>query len=159
MILLSLVKAGVAEKGTGSDISDEALKVARINQRKLRLSNKTKLVKSDRFQNITEKFDLIVSNPPYIKAKNHRSLVQSTVDAHEPHLALYLDDSTYDSWFHDFFHGVKSHLLPGGQFWMEGHEKELAGQGKVLTELGFQNVKVLKDFSGLDRFLSAYSPA
>jgi release factor glutamine methyltransferase len=158
VILLSLIKAGIAEKGVGCDISDEALKVAAINQQRLRLQSKTKLLKSDRLKNVTDKFDLIVSNPPYIKAKDHRSLVQGSVDAHEPHLALYLDDATYDLWFQDFFQGVRAHLNPAGQFWMEGHEKELTGQKKVLQELGFQNVMILKDYSGLDRFLSATSP-
>ncbi len=153
VILLSIVKAGIADRGTGSDISEEALKVSAINQRRLRLGNKTDFVKSDRFQNMKQKFDLIVSNPPYIKAQAHRSLVQSTVDFHEPHLALYLDDRSYEAWFKEFFAGVKSHLLPGGEFWMEGHELEIDSQRSILDSLGFYETKVLTDLSGMKRYL------
>ena len=153
MILLSLMKARVAILGTGSDISDEALQVARINQRRLRV--KSDFIKSDRFQNISGEFDLIVSNPPYIKASAHRTLVQASVDSFEPHLALYLEDSAYEDWFSSFFKDVFSHLMPGGQFWMEGHEIELAEQGRMLEKAGFSHVQVLKDYSGLDRFLRA----
>ncbi len=153
VILLSLLKAGVAQEGTGSDISKEALAVARINQNRLRLN--CDFIQSDRFQNIKEKFDLIVSNPPYIKSLAHRSLVQGTVDSFEPHLALYLKDSEYDEWFQNFFKDVRDHLLPGGEFWMEGHEKELALQVELLKKLGFVNPVVIKDYSGLDRFLHA----
>ncbi|MES2527652.1 MAG: peptide chain release factor N(5)-glutamine methyltransferase [Bdellovibrionota bacterium] len=153
VILLSLMKASVAKEGTGSDISKEALAVAEINRRRLRLN--CQFLQSDRFQNISGKFDLIVSNPPYIKAHSHRSLVQGTVDSFEPHLALYLDDKDYDEWFQNFFMSVRDHLLPGGEFWMEGHEKELAAQAEVLKKLGFVNPQVIRDYSGLDRFLHA----
>ncbi len=153
VILLSLIKAGIAKEGTGSDISNEALAVAKINQRRLRV--KCNFLHSDRFQNIKDKFDLIVSNPPYIKASAHRSLVQNTVDSFEPHLALYLKDSDYDEWFQKFFTEVRDHLLPGGEFWMEGHEKEVETQLKTLEKLGFNNVEVIKDQGGLPRFLTA----
>ncbi len=152
VILLSLLKAGVAQEGTGSDISHEALEVAKINQRHLRVSSE--LIQSDRFQNIKDKFDLIVSNPPYIKASAHRGLVQNTVDSYEPHLALYLKDSEYEEWFLHFFSDVKDHLLSGGEFWMEGHELELENQATMLKDLGFLDVKVDCDFCGLKRFLS-----
>ena len=153
VILLSLLKAGVAKEGTGSDISNEALTVAKINQRRLRVS--CNLIQSDRFQNIKDKFDLIVSNPPYIKASAHRALVQNTVDSFEPHLALYLKDSEYDEWFRKFFSDVRDHLLPGGEFWMEGHENEVGSQLKTLEKLGFNNVEVINDLGGLPRFLTA----
>jgi release factor glutamine methyltransferase len=153
VILLSLLKAGVAKEGTGSDISNDALSVAKINQRRLRVS--CELIQSDRFQNIKDKFDLIVSNPPYIKAYAHRSNVQATVDSFEPHLALYLSDSDYDEWFTSFFYTAFSHLNPGGEFWMEGHEKEVDNQVSALKKTGFTECQVLNDLGGLPRFLKA----
>ncbi len=152
VILLSLLKAGVAQEGTGSDISNEALSVARINQRRLRVN--CELIQSDRFQNVHQNFDLIVSNPPYIKASAHRPAVQTTVDAFEPHLALYLEDSEYTGWFASFFEGVFSHLNPGGEFWMEGHEKEVEYQLGALRKAGFTHCRVLNDLSGLARFIT-----
>lgn len=153
VILLSLLKARVAETGTGSDISERALEVTKINANRLRM--KPKLIQSDRFENIPGSFDLIVSNPPYIKPVAHRDGVQKTVDSFEPHLALYVNDGEYESWFRKFFNEVRTHLNPGGEFWMEGHEKELQGQSRLLLELGFRSARVIKDYSGLDRFLHA----
>lgn len=158
VLLLSLVKAGVARKGTGGDVSAEALGVARINQRRLRLTDRTDFVLSDRLEKISRTFDLIVSNPPYIKATSQRSLVHASVDKHEPHQALYLTDSEYDEWFHTFFIQVKARLSFGGEFWMEGHEQEVARQAETLKGLGFSNVEVLKDYTGSERFLRASSP-
>lgn len=153
VILLSLMKAGIAKAGTGSDISPDALGVAKINQRSLRL--KVDLIQSDRLKNISGKFDLIVSNPPYIKASEHRSLVQSSVDTFEPHQALYLNDLEYDEWFRSFFSEVFEHLGPGGEFWMEGHERELHTQIELLKGSGFSKYEMLQDLGGLPRFLKA----
>jgi release factor glutamine methyltransferase len=111
------------------------------------------LVLSNLCEKIDGKFDLIVSNPPYIKESSHRNLVHSSVDQHEPHVALYLPDDTYDIWFRNFFQQVKDHLH--GTFMMEGHELEVEAQGKILEELGFKQVKVLKDLTGTQRFLKA----
>jgi release factor glutamine methyltransferase len=153
VILLSLLSQGVGELGVGTDISKEALSVAEINARRLRLEDRVELRSGDRLDMIEGKFDLIVSNPPYIKATSHRSLVHPGVDQHEPHQALYLQDAEYDRWFEEFFEGVKRHLR--GTFYMEGHELELDAQEKALKNLGFQNVKVLNDLAGQRRFLFA----
>jgi release factor glutamine methyltransferase len=153
VILLSLLKAGVGRSGLGVDLSPLALEVAQINIRRLRLETKASLQLSDRLENVEGTFDLIVSNPPYIKASSHRSLVHASVDKHEPHQALYLPDETYSSWFKEFFQQVRHHLK--GLFMMEGHELELDDQAKMLEELGFQKVEVLKDLSGAKRFLRA----
>lgn len=158
VIILSLVKAKAAKKGMGSDISDAALSVAKINRQRLRLKDQVELIHSDRLSFLTGTFDLIVSNPPYIRSRAHRELVQESVHRHEPHTALYLDDSDFEYWFQDLFEGVQKHLAKDGQFWMEGHEKELHGQAEALQKLGFRDVKVLKDLGGLDRYLVATAP-
>lgn len=153
VIILSLLSAGVGKSGVGVDISDEALKVAEINRLRLRLKHKLTLIKSDRLTKVEGIFDLIVSNPPYIKATSHKSLVHASVDKHEPHQALYLPDDYYVLWFEDFFQEVRSHL--NGTFMMEGHELELEDQAKMLGRLGFQNIKVINDLSGSKRYVRA----
>lgn len=155
VIILSLLLQGVIQEGVGVDISVKALEIAKLNAHRLRVSQRVKFLQGDRLENIQEKFDLIVSNPPYIKEKNHRSLVHSAVDRHEPHLALFLKDDEYDAWFLKFFQDIKVALRPQGTFMMEGHELELASQAETLRSLGFKSVEVTKDYSGLDRFLSA----
>ncbi|MFP5387010.1 MAG: N5-glutamine methyltransferase family protein [Bacteriovoracia bacterium] len=153
VILLSLLKNNVGKSGVGVDISEAALDVAKINCTRLRLEDKASFIKSDRLRDVEGTFDLIVSNPPYIKVRSHRGLVHESVNTFEPHEALYLPDDFYSQWFEDFFQEVRSHLK--GTFFMEGHELELEEQATILKRLGFQDVQVLNDLSGQKRFLKA----
>lgn len=153
VILLSLLSHGVGKKGVGVDISLAALKVAEINCRNFRLEKKVTLLESDRLRKVEGIFDLIVSNPPYIKSTSHKTLVHQSVDKHEPHEALYLPDDYYVFWFEDFFQEVRAHL--NGTFMMEGHELELDEQAKMLGRLGFQNISVINDLTGTKRYLKA----
>jgi methylase of polypeptide subunit release factors len=98
-------------------------------------------------------FDLIVTNPPYIRPETHRDLVHTSVNEFEPHQALYIQDENYDAWFDEFFQEIQQHLK--GHFFMEGHELELDKQAKQLTRLGFKNVVILNDLTATKRFLSA----
>lgn len=153
VIMLSLLASGIVKEGVASDISEEALKLARSNARKLRL--RCEFIRSDRFEHIHGNFDLIVSNPPYIKKIAHQNLVHKQVAAYEPETALYLPDDEYEEWFNEFFKESLVHLNPGGTFLMEGHELELKSQSELLRGLGFSEVKVLQDYAGFDRFLLA----
>lgn len=153
VILLSLLQNNVGKVGVGVDICEKALAVARINARRLRLEKIVTLLQSDRLTNVESTFDLIVSNPPYIKASSHKQLVHESVDTHEPHQALYLPDDYYTFWFEDFFMAIRSSLH--GTFFMEGHELEVEDQAKLLARMGFQDIKVLNDLSGTKRFIQA----
>lgn len=155
VIILSLLIELPEAKGVGVDISPKALAVAQLNAKNLRLSSRVEFLLSDRLEKIHDKFDLIVSNPPYIKESSHRHLVQSSVDKFEPSMALYLNDVEYETWFGTFFQQIKSSLNSGGVFMMEGHELEVTAQAKKLTEIGFKNVKVLNDWGGSCRYLQA----
>ena len=92
----------------GGDISSEALEVARMNlfrhKNVISSINKIELVKSDRFEEIEGQFDLIVSNPPYIK-RSQASSVHKNVLGFEPDISLFLEDTDYDEWFKKFFKG------------------------------------------------------
>ena len=86
-ILLSILKERKDFKGTGVDISKHALKVCKINAYKLGVKNRTKLYKSniDKFSN--GKYDLIISNPPYIKNLDFKYLEKDVIKF-EPKVAL-----------------------------------------------------------------------
>ena len=86
-ILLSILKERKDFKGTGVDISKHALKVSKINAYKLGVKNRTKLYKSniDKFSN--GKYDLIISNPPYIKNLDFKYLEKDVIKF-EPKVAL-----------------------------------------------------------------------
>ncbi len=151
VIILSLLLSGLVREGVGSDISNEALLVAQANNFRLRAG--CRFVTSDRLYDISETFDLIVSNPPYIKENLHRGLVHAKVDQFEPYSSLYLKDEDYSFWFEIFFTQVKKQLNPGGLFIMEGHEMELQSQSHQLRSLGFDQVQVIQDLAGVDRFV------
>lgn len=153
VILLSLLCNNVGKSGVGVDISEKALEVASINAKALNLSEKSTFVLSDRLNNVEGTFDLIVSNPPYIKAQSHRKLVHDQVHNFEPHEALYLPDDFYVFWFEDFFHQIRSHLK--GTFYMEGHELEVETHAVMLKGLGFKEVNVINDLTGTKRFIKA----
>lgn len=155
VIILSLLAKDIAKYGVGVDISAPAIEVAVINARRLRLLERVSFLTSDRLFSVTGEFDLIVSNPPYIRAIAHGDLVHQQVAAHEPHLALFLEDSAYEEWFTVFFKQIYSHLSAGGFFYMEGHELEVAHQAELLEKIGFSQIRVINDLLGAPRFLSA----
>ena len=74
---------------TGVDISDDALLVAHHNKEKLKLD--VNFIKGDMLDNINDKYDIIVSNPPYLSKEN--SYVEDIVDSNEPNIALYADNN------------------------------------------------------------------
>lgn len=76
------------------DISEDALEVAKINVHKHELEEEVTLIKSDLFQNVTGKYDLIISNPPYVSREEYRSLPQEYT--HEPTMALEADKHGLD---------------------------------------------------------------
>lgn len=142
----------------GGDISPSALEVAKINlfrmHSKINSATKITITESDRMQNLNNTFDLIVSNPPYIK-ESASSSVHSTVQCSEPHVALYLPDEKYENWFNELFVSVHDGLTEKGAFFMEGHEDTL-GELKKLALETFKSVNIKKDYTGRDRFLYCY---
>ncbi|MFT6068216.1 MAG: release factor glutamine methyltransferase [Bacteriovoracaceae bacterium] len=159
-IALSIaMEAGRPLDVTASDISDKALEVAMINyfRHQFLMPKKTnfKTIKSDRFSNLEEGYDLIATNPPYIKEKVDRGLVHDQVDLFEPHLALYLKEAEYDKWFKDLFDSSIKALNPDGMLLMEGHENHLSDLAPLAEQSGFNHVKILPDLQGSNRFLQA----
>ena len=126
-----------------SDISDKALKVACRNAESLGLD--ISFIKSDMFNNISDTFDIIVSNPPYIESEVCKTLDEEVLK-HDPMLAL---DGGLDGL--DFYRAIKenlNHLKPNGVLIMEiGYN-----QGDSLKNLFKEyNVEILKDYNNLDR--------
>ena len=146
-ILLSLLKYSNNCSGVGVDISENALAVAKENQKRLGLD--ASFVQSDLFEQITGKYDIIVSNPPYIRSDVIPTLMEE-VRLHEPVLAL---DGTEDGLF--FYRKIvkesTDYLNGGGWLFFEiGYDQGEAVK-KLMEENGFKNVKVVKDYAGLDR--------
>lgn len=140
------------------DISEEALAVAKLNYFRHRYlfhsGSKCEFKQSDRLAACdADSFDLIVSNPPYIKQEKDQNEVHQNVLLHEPHTALFLPDEEYDQWFKTFFKQIFKCLRDGGLFAMECSELHIQNLMTIAEGMGFNNVHILKDLTGKERFL------
>ena len=146
-ILLSLLKEEKGLLGTGADISEKALLVARENAH--RLECEAQFIFSDLWENIEDTYEIIVSNPPYI-VRNVISTLDTEVKDHEPVLALDGGEDGLD-FYRKIVADTHRHLVPGGLLAFEiGYD-----QGQALTALlkkaSYRNIEILKDLAGLDR--------
>ena len=154
-ILLSLLKLGEKQgiaglKGTGADISREALKVAKENGRRLEIpGDQLAWVRGDLFEKLEVPFDLLVSNPPYIPS-GELSGLQEEVRLHDP--ALTLDGHEDGLYFYRRIAAEAGKYLRDGAFLMLeiGWDQGEAVRG-LLEAAGYQEVEVKKDLSGNDR--------
>lgn len=157
-IALSLMtEESAALSIVASDISPKALKIAKenyFNQRYgLSSIHQIDFVLSDRFANITGEFDLILSNPPYIKKEADMKEVHPQVASFEPHLALFLEDDSYDQWFREFFESIYEKLSATGVSLIEGHEHHLEHLSAMAKSVGFSEAVVIQDYTQRNRFL------
>lgn len=140
-----------------SDLSDKALTLARENYFNLRFAisakHKIQFIKSDRLLSVEGQFDVILSNPPYIKRQGDSDSVHHQVLSYEPAMALFLDDEIYDLWFEDFFKSIHQKLASDGVSFIEGHELHLDNLKQMAQAIGFSKVDVIKDYTGRNRFL------
>lgn len=151
-ILLSLLHYSNDCEGLGVDLSAEALEVAGRNVLKVLTPEKAEhahFLQSDLFEKVEGKFEIIVSNPPYIASAKVDKLMPEVRD-HEPRMAL---DGTEDG-LHFYRRIIKEagkHLVNSGMLFFEiGYD-----QGQALSELmragGYREVQVVQDYAGLDR--------
>lgn len=147
-ILLSLLKYSNECEGTGVDISEEALKVARENAQRLGL--KAEFIQGDLFEPVPEKkFDMIVSNPPYIETAVIETLMPE-VREHEPMQALDgMEDGLF--FYRKIVEKAPGFMGKGGCLLFEIGYNQGEAVSKLMTEQGFKEVEVVKDYAGLDR--------
>lgn len=147
-ILLSLLHYSNDCQGVGADISGKALQTARENANRLSIKQAC-FVESDLFEKIEGQFEIIVSNPPYIKSGDIEGLMPEVRD-HDPRAAL---DGGADGLFfyREITRRAKDHLPGGGMLFYEiGYDQGEAVR-RIMEDNGFREVEAIKDFSGLDR--------
>lgn len=129
-----------------SDISEEALKVAKENA--IMNEAEVKFIQSDIFENINEKFDIIVSNPPYI-AYNDKKTMEDNVLNYDPHLALFAEeDGMY--FYREIVENAKEYLEEDGLVFFEIGYDQREKILKLANKNGFK-AEVYKDINGRDR--------
>ena len=135
---------------TLSDISTFSLEVANKNVQKHHLEDRISFVCSDLFEQIEGKFDLIVSNPPYINEVDMQTLSSDVLN--EPHLALYGGEDGLD-FYRKIISSAKSHLDDGAYLIVEiGYDQGQAVQN-LFKENEFFEITIKSDYSGLDRIV------
>lgn len=150
-ILLSLLKYSNECEGIGIDISEKALQVAEQNADLLGIS--AQFCKSDLFERVDGFFDMIVSNPPYI-ATNEIASLMPEVREHEPIAALDgLEDGLH--FYRIIVEKATDHLCKGGRIFLEIGYDQAEAVSNLLQEAGFQEIKTVKDYAGLDRVVKA----
>ena len=149
-ILLSLLKYSNECEGLGVDISDDALAVARENAQNLGLE--TEFRHSDLLEKVEGKFDMIVSNPPYIETAVIDTLMPE-VREHEPMLALDgREDGLY--FYRRIVEQCTSYMTRGARLFFEiGYDQGEAVKDMMIHK-GFCEVEIIKDYAGLDRVVT-----
>ncbi len=149
-ILISLMKMCEGLYGTGSDISEEALEVARKNA--CRLEVNATFIRSSLFEHISGRYDLIVSNPPYIRTSVIQEL-QEEVRLHDPFIALDgKEDGLY--FYREIIKAGGGYLKPGGYLMFEIGYDQGTEVASLMEKHGYRNIMVKKDLAGLDRVVS-----
>lgn len=145
-ILLTVMKESGC-RGTGCDISPEALKTAGENAEALGLE--PVFIRGDLFENISGKFDVILSNPPYIRTSVIGTL-DKEVREHEPVIAL---DGGGDGlyFYRRIIEQAGSYLNKNGRIFFETGYDQGRQVKDMLLEAGFQDLSIIKDLAGLDR--------
>ena len=151
-ILLSLIHYSNDCTGVGADISERALKVAEKNAESLGIS--AEFVESDLFGNIEGKFDILVSNPPYIKTGEIEGLMPEVKD-HDPFLALN-GHETGLYFYEKIINEAPEFLNPGAFIAFEIGSEQGEAVKKLMEDKGFKYVEVKKDLSGLDRVVTGH---
>lgn len=149
-ILISLLHYSNWCEGVGADISFKALEVAEQNASKLLPREKRPtFIESDLFEKIEGTFDIIVSNPPYIRTAVIDTLMPE-VREHEPMQALDgLEDGLF--FYRKIVKEAPMYLKKGGRLYFEiGHDQG-AEVSALLVNAGFGQVRVIKDYAGHDR--------
>ena len=143
-------------KAIGVDISDKAIEISKKNAEKLKLKN-VEFIKSDLFEKLSgQKFDVIVSNPPYIPIKL-KETIQTEVKF-EPDLALYTNDETGTYFYKKIIEAAPSFLNENGFILFE----MMMGQAPLIKEIlennNFINIEIIKDIQGIERVIKSAKP-
>ena len=136
----------------GTDVSEDALMLARENAERLGLADRVRLLRSNLLENVQPGFDLIVANLPYVSNEDRQNLSREVL--HDPEVALFAG-ARGDELVRQLIAQSPSWLRPGGMLAMEigiGQSEALVA---ALTEKNYRDISTEKDYSGVIRFLFA----
>ncbi len=141
--------------GVGVDIMDNCVTIATKNALANNASEKIFFKKSDLFNKISEKYDIIVSNPPYINKGDMEKLLPNVKDF-EPHTALFGgEDGLY--FYNEIINNSKKYLNPNGLLAFEIGYDQGESVSEMMINQGFKSVKIFKDLYKQDRVVIGFN--
>lgn len=150
-VLLRKAMGYNADSLDAADISDAAVELTGINSKELTV--KINIIKSDLFSQITGIYDIILSNPPYIRTNDIEGL-EDEVKLHEPLLALDgYEDGLY--FYREIIKAAKDCLNTDGIIVFEIGYDQYDDVHKLLDDAGFAEIELTRDYAGLERIVSA----
>ena len=153
-IIISLAKYKNGLEAVGCDISGEALEVADDNAKNNGVD--VRFLLSDLYEAVDDRFDVIVSNPPYIRTGVIEGLMDEVRD-HEPRIALDGGEDGLD-FYRRLIDGADDHLISGGMLLLEIGFDQGADVSRLMEEHGYRDVTVVKDLAGNDRVVRGRRP-
>lgn len=151
-LLISLLAEREDWTGLGADVSPQALDVARANADALGVAARAEFVESDWFKNIARRFDVIISNPPYLGPGEMEWLARDVMD-YDPHLALYGGSDGLDP-YRLITAQSADYLADDGFLVFEIGALQGRAVSALMVEAGFAQVKITQDLAGRDRVVS-----
>ncbi len=155
-ILLTLLAERPEATGMATDLSAAALAVADENARTQSLSARVEFRRSDWFAEVAGRFDLIVSNPPYIAASEMAALAPEVLEW-EPHMALSPGGDGLSA-YRAIAANAAAHLTPEGRVMVEIGPTQAAAVTALFATAGLGRTQTLPDLDGRDRVVVARRP-
>jgi release factor glutamine methyltransferase len=151
-IPIALKKEIPSAQVSAIDVSEKALEMARKNA----INNDVEINFTHQnileTESLDEKYDIIVSNPPYVRNLEKQEIKRNVLDF-EPHLALFVDDSDALLFYRKIAQLALKSLAPNGKLFFEINQYLGEETVELLTKLGFKNIELRKDFVGNDRMI------
>jgi release factor glutamine methyltransferase len=151
-IALSIASEHPGAHVVATDNSPDALAVAEENRATLGLADRVELVEGELFAGLAGRFDLVVSNPPYVRADELESLQPEVVE-YEPRTALVATAATTA-----IAREARSRLTPGGPLVLETADGKASKVAALLSDLGYEYITIGEDLAGRDRVVDGRAP-
>ena len=150
---VGIALAKMAEQSiiTFADISEKAMEIAKLNAKFHKIENRANFILSNWFDGISENFDLITCNPPYISRLEINIMAIETIK-YEPDLALFSDREGYGSYY-ILAQNAHKYLLDSGKMVIECGYNQASKISQIFRENNWAEIKIKKDITGIDRCL------
>ena len=136
------------------DVSEQALEISQKNALFHNILERINFFKSDLFENVGKKYDIIVSNPPYIPLKDKENL-QTEVRNFDPELALFTEDEKGIEFYEKIISKAKNYLNDSGFLAFEIGINQAKDITLLIEKFGCKLIKIEKDFNNIERVIIA----